>query len=160
MCNIPCVTLLACVRETSTEDVTKTNLEPEVLRLTPSDPPSQGTTAAGEQFRFLYFFVVTRASPAQPSPAQSGGVTAGLHPSDSGQWQRSPVTSQPPPTHLRWVEGSTDHTARGSGAHKIRTRSQALNRSASVSVSRRRHWQHPSEHDSRQQRAVIRTLRA
>ena len=73
MCNIPCVTLLACVRETSTEEdeeVTKTNLEPEVLRLTPSDPPSQGTTAAGEQFRFLYFFVVTRASPAQPSSAQ------------------------------------------------------------------------------------------
>ena len=70
MCNIPCVTLLACVRETSTEEVTKTNLEPEVLRLTPSDPPSQGTTAAGEQFRFLYVFVVTRASPAQPRPAQ------------------------------------------------------------------------------------------
>ena len=85
MCNIPCVTLLACVRETSTEEdeeVTKTNLEPEVLRLTPSDPPSQGTTAAGEQFRFLYFFVVTRASPAQlspaqPSPAQPSPVLSG-----------------------------------------------------------------------------------
>ena len=75
--------------------MTKTNLEPEVLRLTPSDPPSQGTTAAGEQFRFLYFFVVTRASPAQPSPAQPSPV-----------WRRHCRSA---PIRLRPVAAVTSH---------------------------------------------------
>ena len=146
MCNIPCVTLLACVRETSTEEVTKTNLEPEVLRLTPSDPPSQGTTAGRGAVSFSLFLCCDprQPSPAQPSPAQpslaaSLQVSVCTHQTPaSGSGHQSPASHRQH-TSAGWRAAQiTLHEA--VGLTRLGQEAQALNRSASVSVSRRRRW--------------------